>query len=50
MNENNVDVIDLYDYTKSFETKDMYRDYIHFNDDISAKQAEFIYKKIENNL
>ena len=45
MNENNVDVIDLYDYTKSFETKDMYRDYIHFNDDISAKQAEFIYKK-----
>ncbi len=50
MDENNVSVIDLYDYTKSCDSGNLYRDYIHFNDDISAKQAEFIYKKIENIL
>lgn len=50
MNENNIDVIDLYDYTKTCGDKGIYRDYIHFNDDVSEKQAQFIYKKIENNL
>lgn len=47
MNEEKIDIIDLYSYTKSIENDDMYLDHIHFKDEVSKKQAEFIIKNIK---
>lgn len=48
--QNNIECIDLYDYTKTLENKQMYRDHIHFKDEISKKQAHFIYQYIDKYL
>ena len=50
MKLNNIKIIDLYDFTKKLENNDMYRDHVHFKDNISKQQAEFIYKNIEEYL
>lgn len=48
--QKNIECIDLYHFTKTLENKDMYRDHIHFKDEISKKQAYFIYQYIEKYL
>ena len=40
-------IIDLYKFTKSIEADDMYKDHVHFKDNISKKQAEYIYDNIK---
>ena len=47
MKENNIKIIDLYKFTKSIENDEMYKDHIHFKDNISKKQAEYIYDNIK---
>lgn len=48
MEQNQMETIDLYQYTKRLEENDMYRDHVHFTDRISQKQAEFIVESIKN--
>lgn len=50
MNCNEVPIIDLYTFTKKLENPNMYRDHVHFKDEISEKQAQFIYENIKNLL
>lgn len=50
MRENNIYIIDLYNFTKNIKITNKYKDHVHFNDEISKKQAEFIYTSIENLL
>ena len=47
MNKSNIEIIDLYKFTKSIEGDDMYKDHVHFIDNISKKQAEYIYDNIK---
>ena len=47
MKENNIKIIDLYKFTKSIENDEMYKDHVHFKDNISKKQAEYIYDNIK---
>ena len=47
MKENNIEIIDLYKFTKSIENDEMYKDHVHFKDNISKKQAEYIYDNIK---
>ena len=47
MKQNHIEIIDLYNFTKELECKEMYRDHVHFKDYISKKQAEYIYIKLE---
>lgn len=47
MNKSNIEIIDLYKFTKSIEGDDMYKDHVHFKDNISKKQAEYIYDNIK---
>ena len=50
MQQNNIEIIDLYKFTKKLECKEMYRDHVHFKDNISKKQAEYIYKTLNHLL
>ena len=47
MKQNHIEIIDLYNFTKELECKEMYSDHVHFKDYISKKQAEYIYIKLE---
>ena len=47
MNKSNIEIIDLYKFTKSIEGDDMYKDHVHFKDNISKKQAKYIYDNIK---
>ena len=47
MNKSNIEIIDLYKFTKSIEGDDMYKDHVHYKDNISKKQAEYIYDNIK---
>ncbi len=50
MRENNIEIIDLYNFTKSIQIKDAYSDHVHFKEEISKDQAKFIYDNIKKYL
>lgn len=50
MSENNIKIIDLYEFTQNLESQDMYRDHVHYKEDICEKQAQFIYDNIKQLL
>ena len=50
MKQNYIEIIDLYQFTKKIESEEMYRDHVHFKDEISKKQAEFIFESIKKYL
>ena len=50
MSANNIKIIDLYEFTKKLESKDIYRDHAHYREDICKKQAQFIYDNIKELL
>ena len=50
MKNSKVEEVDLYTFTKKLESSDMYRDHVHFKDEISEKQAKFIYENIKKLL
>ena len=50
MEKHNIPIIDLYTFTNQLRSDDMYRDHVHFTDNISKLQAEFIYKELKDEL
>ena len=50
MKTNNIKIIDLYEFTKKLENEDMYRDHVHYKEEIYEKQAQFIYDNIKELL
>lgn len=50
MKHSKVESIDLYTFTKKLESADIYRDHVHFKDEISEKQAKFIYENLKKLL
>lgn len=46
MKKYGIRVIDLYEYTYNLKNENMYRDHVHYKDEISKKQAEYIYNKL----
>lgn len=49
MKKYGIRVIDLYKFTYNLKNENMYRDHVHYKDEISKKQAEFIYNELKNN-
>lgn len=47
MEKENIPIIDLYSFTKSIESDNMYKDHVHFIDEVSKRQAEFIVSNIK---
>ena len=50
MEKHNIPIIDLYTFTNKLRSDDMYRDHVHFTDNISKLQAKFIYKELKDEL
>lgn len=46
MKQYGIRVIDLYKFTYNLKSENMYRDYVHYKDEISRKQAEFIHNEL----
>jgi len=46
MKKNGIRIIDLYKCTYNLKNANMYRDHVHYTDEISKKQAEFIYNEL----
>lgn len=46
MKKNGIRIIDLYKFTYNLKNDNMYRDHVHYTDEISKKQAEFIYNEL----
>lgn len=46
MKKNDIRIIDLYKFTYNLKNDNMYRDHVHYTDEISKKQAEFIYNEL----
>lgn len=43
MKKNGIRIIDLYKFTYNLKNDNMYRDHVHYKDEISKEQAEFIF-------
>ena len=50
MKINNIKIIDLYEFTQKLKSQEMYRDHVHYNEEICEKQAQFIYNNIKELL